>query len=634
MDSGCTKTTTKEKRSIELPVLPTTGKKKDEIAHSGSSKWRAAILIGVNLFIIAHIIQWRMTGSTVSPVEPSEAMFTLQNGYVNAGFIFFSLALLFTVIFGRFFCGWACHIVALQDFCAWLLIKVGLKPRAFRSRLLVYIPLITALYMFVWPTVSRFIAKPPSEPLFPEFTNHIITTDFWATFPPVWIAIPFLFICGFVVVYFLGSKGFCTYGCPYGGFFAELDKFSPGKIRVTDACEHCGHCTAVCTSNVLVHLEVKQYGMVVDPGCMKCMDCVSVCPNDALYFGFGKPAVAVKKTLKSNYSLTWPEEIAGAAIFIASYFAVWNVYQIIPMLMAIGIAIVTTFLALRAWRLLGAKDQAFYGRSLRTGGKLTSYGFAFLAVAFLWVGWNIHSGVVRYNESQGTAAYEKLTLPDELALAQTDPAQWLSPPELANINAGKRNLQRATNIGFFTNVDALPKLAWMEYLTGDPTEAVRLLGKVAEHQSGQSLALSRYYRGAILNRQGKHAEAITELDLAIKERPDLGTAREEKGEALWQLDRKQEAVAVWSASVESGMQLPLTYHFLAGAAAEMDDPTRAAAYQTQADSITPRDPYFLWMLGLRLKNVGMDRLAEKNFAAAVQLNPAFGLRMNRLRNQN
>ena len=80
------------------------------------------------------------------------------------------------------------------------------------------------------------------------------------------VAVPFLFVCGFMTVYFLGSKGFCTYACPYGGFFALADKVAPGKIRVTDACNQCGHCTAVCTSNVRVHAEVKAYGMVVDPG--------------------------------------------------------------------------------------------------------------------------------------------------------------------------------------------------------------------------------------------------------------------------------------------------------------------------------------------------------------------------------
>ena len=133
--------------------------------------------------------------------------------------------------------------------------------------------------MFVWPTVNRYMLKPAGEPLIPQFTNHLITTEFWSTFPPIAVAIPFLFVCGFMTVYFLGSKGFCTYACPYGGFFSLADKVAPGRIRVTDACNNCGHCTAVCTSNVIVHAEVKEYGMVVDPGCMKCMDCVHWSPK-------------------------------------------------------------------------------------------------------------------------------------------------------------------------------------------------------------------------------------------------------------------------------------------------------------------------------------------------------------------
>src|SRR6185436_1019724 len=223
------------------------------------------------------------------------------------------------------------------------------------SRLLVFVPLLAALYMFVWPTVARAIFA-PDQPLIPNFTNHLVTTDFWATFPALAVAVPFLFICGFMTVYFLGSKGFCTYACPYGGFFGLADQIAPGKIRVTDACNQCGHCTATCTSNVIVHQEVKQYGMVVDPGCMKCMDCVSVCPNDALYWGFGKPSVAVKKTISGNYSLTWPEEILAVIIFAASYFAAWDVYQLVPMLTALGIAGVTTFVVLKTTKFFKKSD--------------------------------------------------------------------------------------------------------------------------------------------------------------------------------------------------------------------------------------------------------------------------------------
>ena len=337
------------------------GPKQTGIRKSRTSRWRAAALILLNLFMIAHIIQWRFMGKTISPIEPSETMHTLQKGFVNAGFIFFTLAILATLIFGRFVCGWGCHILALQDFCGWLLKKMGLHPKPFRSRLLVYVPLIGALYMFVWPTAFRLFWNPAHEPVLPKFTNHLVTTNFWQTFPSVAVAIPFLFICGFVTVYFLGQKGFCTYACPYGGFFGLADKFSPGKIRVTPACNQCGHCTATCTSNVLVHAEVKQYGMVVDPGCMKCMDCVSVCPNDALYFGFGKPTILVPKSnaIRKSYSLTWPEEIIGALVFLGSFLAVRGVYALVPFLMALGCATVTTFLTLKTWRLFRAKELSF-----------------------------------------------------------------------------------------------------------------------------------------------------------------------------------------------------------------------------------------------------------------------------------
>ena len=118
--------------------------------------------------MIAHIIQWRADGRTISPIEPSETMHTLQRGSVNAGFIFFTLAILATLIFGRFVCGWGCHILALQDFCGWLLKKMRHHPKPFRSRLLIYVPLVAALYMFVWPTALHVFAQHRARAADPE----------------------------------------------------------------------------------------------------------------------------------------------------------------------------------------------------------------------------------------------------------------------------------------------------------------------------------------------------------------------------------------------------------------------------------------------------------------------------------
>src|SRR5205085_1802651 len=97
MKSGCDGQEVKAKERAKLPVLPNgadTG-----IRHSKTSKWRALALITLTLLMVVHYVQWRMTGSTVSPIEPSESMYTLQNGAVNAGVIFFTLAILATLIF-------------------------------------------------------------------------------------------------------------------------------------------------------------------------------------------------------------------------------------------------------------------------------------------------------------------------------------------------------------------------------------------------------------------------------------------------------------------------------------------------------------------------------------------------------
>ncbi len=578
--------------------------------------------------MIAHIIQWRFMGKTISPIEPSETMHTLQRGAINAGFIFFTLAILATLIFGRFVCGWGCHILALQDFCGWMLKKMGLHPKPFRSRLLVYVPLIGALYMFVWPTAYKFFASSEPGPLIPKFTNHLVTTNFWETFPTASVAIPFLFICGFMIVYFLGQKGFCTYACPYGGFFGLADKLSPGKIRVTDACNQCGHCTATCTSNVLVHAEVKQFKMVVDPGCMKCMDCVSVCPNDALYFGFGKPTLLAPKSnaIKRNYSVTWPEEMVGAAIFLASFLAVRNVYALVPFLMALGVATITTFLALKMWRLLKTGELSFYRFNLKSAGEIRPAGWIFALFAVVWIGLNAHSGWIRYLEYKGDRAFQKIQIPDELALAQKNPAPWLSPGDRQSVEEGKKYLTTASRLGLFANNEAMSKLAWFEYLSGDAEQSVQLLSQAATRQRGQGKALSLYYRGAILNLIGRYEQALTSLDDALAQRPDLIVARQEKGESLWRLDRKEDAISVWTDAVRRAPHLALANNQLAGAERSLGKLDEAAAHEKQADEATPDNPAYHWMLAQRLQNLGMTALAQKHFQRANQLDPSFQTR--------
>src|SRR5688572_10139792 len=99
MKTGCGTQDVKTRRTVRLPVLGDRPVPKGAIRQSKASRRRAAALIALNVLMIAHVIQWRLMGWTISPIEPSETMYTLQNGYVNAGFIFFTVAILGTLVF-------------------------------------------------------------------------------------------------------------------------------------------------------------------------------------------------------------------------------------------------------------------------------------------------------------------------------------------------------------------------------------------------------------------------------------------------------------------------------------------------------------------------------------------------------
>lgn len=434
-DTASTRCAPRHGRSVSLTVLAERPR-----PRSTMGRWRAAVLVGVHALIAAHIVQWLITGSTLSPVEPSESMETLETGSVNAGFIFFLTAITATALFGRYFCGWACHVVALQDACTWLMNRIGVRPKPFRTRLLAWAPLVFGLYMFVWPTAKREVIFPLLDAFRVErpawlrpvaeiagIHTELIVSDFWATFPPWYVAVPFLLVVGFATVYFLGSKGFCSYGCPYGGIFGAVDRISPGRIVVSDACEGCGHCTAVCTSNVRVHEEVRDFGMVVDPGCMKCMDCVSACPNEALRFAIATPPILARpkdETAASRraaiarnpkrFDLSWPEEIVGAALFLMMFMAFRGMLNAVPMLMAAGLAAIGVFVVWKLFALLTRPSVRLQSLQLRVAGRLTRAGAVFVAFGCATIVASAWAGAVRFD--RWTAGLAAAALRDPIAV--------------------------------------------------------------------------------------------------------------------------------------------------------------------------------------------------------------------------
>ncbi len=569
---------------VSLPVVDSR-----RIRKSGAGKWRAAVLIAVNVLMLLHIVQWLWTGTTVAPLEPSEAMEFSKHGVINVGLIFFALAILSTLILGRWFCGWGCHLVALQDLARWLLGKLKIKPKPARFGLLALVPLIAFVYMFVGPVVWQMVHKIQSG----EHEVHLMTTEFWATFPNEWLPIALtLLACGFVIIYFMGSKGFCTFGCPYGAVFGVADQFAVWRIRVTDACRGCGHCTAVCSSNVRVHQEVRDFGMVVDPGCMKCRDCISVCPNDALYFGPGMPALFTaqrterppasqagaaralprwiltaayvfasfallmwfdgqvnwlvialltagslviatafkgKSDRLQGYSL--PEEALACVLFLAAVYAFRGLYGQVPFLFCLGLAAIAAYLGVEFARLVYKSNLSIHQWRLKRGGRLAGAGYAFVVIMLGVFGFGAYAAsghkpvLAQRYLAQGATLASEERVPEAIEMLERALAWNRDYPEAQTRLAGLYCADRRFEEGIKLCQRSLEQNA-------DDAEAHFFLGWAYAETERTDLAEQHLLRAVELVPQWPAPRAMLS---GIRSHPDTGQPESVEAEVLGQM---------------------------------------------------------------------------------------------------
>jgi len=496
-------------QSATLPVIQPRG-----LRPKHPSRWRTFALIVVQVVMIAHIVQWMLHGVTLSPVEPSEGMELAKHGVINTGLVFFAATILVTAVFGRFFCGWGCHLIALQDLSRWLLIKLGIRPRPLRSRLLGLVPLVAFGYMFLWPAIYKLAA---GESLGPVRTGFL-TTDFWATFPGLAVAVLTFLVCGFAVVFVLGSKGYCTYGCPYGAAFAAADRVAPVRIRVTDACQGCATCTAVCTSNVRVHEEVRDVGMVVDPGCMKCLDCVANCPNEALHVGAGRPAVGKRVKRRRPGSLRWPEEVLAGVVFVLGFVAFRGLYGAVPFLLSLGLGAIFAGLAVTSWRLFREADARLGPIRLKSEDRILRTGWLFIAamvpLAALWG----HSSVIQHLTSKGNGLYRRTADLRHSALDLQRQDLSLTADERRLVSDARATFGRLERWSPVDTAETDLDLAWLAYLAGDRSEAEARVDRALTRRPGD--AQGHLLAARLLVDDGRWQDAIRAYARVVEIRPD------------------------------------------------------------------------------------------------------------------
>lgn len=481
------------------------------------ARWRMWTLIGVHLLIVAHLLHYAWAGETFGRVVLADARDTIERGIVNPAFLLFALALLVSALFGRFFCGWACHMGALQDASAWLLRRFGVRPRPFRSRLLGYLPLLLALYLFVWPSVLRDCLHPllvhswPAAaaalqpiPPFPGWSAAWTSRSLWAGMPGLWVAVPFLLVCGAATVYFLGARGLCRYACPYGGLLRPAARLAPLRVVVDpDLCDGCARCTAACSVGVRVHEQTRDFGSVIDADCMRTLDCVEACPQQALRLRAQAPVFAA--ATPEGTAPGWRGELALAGIALLGTVVLRGLYDQIPLLLAAALGVLLAFLVARGAQLARPRAVTLAPFLLRDPRGLRPAGRVYLAVLAALLLLFAQSALV-----QG-ALWRARTLDagvyagwEEIAAGSVNPGQV----ELAQAALGWYRLASpptAGGLALATTPEVPLRRAWLHLVLGEAGQAERLLRlQIAATPDDEP---ARAALAELLLRQGRGGEA-------------------------------------------------------------------------------------------------------------------------------
>ena len=185
------------------------------------------------------------------------------------------IPIIFTVIFGRFFCGWICPATLLYELNtnlgAWLHesgFPIGQKRFDRRFK---YIILVIGIILSVITGSVLFAAIYPPAIIGREIYYAIALGGFGVG--------TVFFVMTLFFDLLVARRGFCRYLCPGGALYSLLGRYRLLRIkREVKDCNDCEKCTAIC--------EFELDPMRDDFGqeCNNCTACIAICPTNALIF--------------------------------------------------------------------------------------------------------------------------------------------------------------------------------------------------------------------------------------------------------------------------------------------------------------------------------------------------------------
>jgi len=179
-----------------------------------------------------------------------------------------------TYVFGRVWCGWVCHLGALQEF-----LFLGSKFQALKSHLARDIMRVLQYLLLGAIVLQLFITKTniwcQIDPFLVAFNLYSATTVGLVLVTLMLVSSAFIF------------RPFCRAACPIGLLLGWVSRI-PGASILEDKtdCITCSICSETCHSQAIERKkEGERLSLLFDhKECNSCGECINLCDKDAIEF--------------------------------------------------------------------------------------------------------------------------------------------------------------------------------------------------------------------------------------------------------------------------------------------------------------------------------------------------------------
>jgi polyferredoxin len=254
------------------------------------------VLIGLTAFILIWqrklTIKRKIALLLISIIYGGLILGGFPNVIFLAGMTFLILGI--SLIFSRIFCGYVCPLGAAQELMSMVRFKPTLdydrelvKPRKMIRWILfiVFFILIITITFTLGVNIEYFI-NPLYGFLIIWFPTNLL------------LLIPLTLLIIVMIASIFVYRPFCRYLCPFGAIASLVGRFSPFKIRRTEACLNCGICEKICPT-------LEGYKDSKKGECYLCYRCIEFCKNE-MFIDTNKLAQIKRRltTLSMNFDET------------------------------------------------------------------------------------------------------------------------------------------------------------------------------------------------------------------------------------------------------------------------------------------------------------------------------------------